>query len=54
MNAAAVQLALSEAVTFKAAHDGEWIGQDGFIGKDVPRYLWRLAALRNWWDNLWK
>jgi hypothetical protein len=42
-----------DVVTFKGANDGEWIGQDGFVGKDVPRYVWRVAVLRNWWDNLW-
>ena len=36
-----------DSMTFKGAHDGEWIGQDG-LGKDVPRYTWRIAVLRNW------
>jgi len=43
-----------DVFTTKAFHDGEWTGRDWLVSKDVPRYVWRLTVLRNWWGNLWK
>ena len=43
-----------DMITIKAFHDGEWTGRDSFVGKDVPRYVWRTAVVRRWWDNVWK